>query len=271
MLIEISHTTQYHYGEPARYLVQSLRLLPPSFDGQTVIEWEVTAPGIESSKVFYDAFGNAVRLAAVAGPKDMITIEARGLVETEDRVGIVRGLYDPAPVRTFLRETSRTAADDAIRLLARQSERRDRLETLHTLMDKVRDAIDYELGATHAHTSAAEALADRRGVCQDHAQVFISAARVLGIPARYVNGYFLSGTEAPSEAHHAWAEAWIEGLGWVGFDPANGMSPTDRYVRLACGLDAAMAAPIRGTQRGGSREALDVLVEVQQHMAQQQQ
>lgn len=270
MLIEICHTTHYHYDSPARYLVQSLRLRPPSFEGQAIVAWSVSAPGLDPRSAFHDAFGNTVELASLASPKDVIEIEARGLVETEDRLGIVRGLFDPAPLRVFLRETPRTAPDNAVRALARQSERRDRLDTLHTLMRNVREEVAYEIGATHAHTSAAEALLDKKGVCQDHAHVFISAARVLGVPARYVNGYFLSGTEAPSEAHHAWAEAWVEGLGWVGFDPANGMSPTDRYVRLACGLDAAMAAPIRGTQRGGSREALDVSVEVQQHMAQQQ-
>jgi transglutaminase-like putative cysteine protease len=95
------------------------------------------------------------------------------------------------------------------------------------------------------------------------------AARVLGVPARYVNGYFLTETDEPSEAHHAWAEAYIEGLGWLGFDPANGICPTDHYVRLACGLDAGSAAPIRGTRRGGTDEVLDVLVEVQQQSAQQ--
>jgi transglutaminase-like putative cysteine protease len=92
---------------------------------------------------------------------------------------------------------------------------------------------------------------------------------VLAIPARYVCGYFLAGTLAPSEAHHAWAEAWVDGLGWVGFDPANGMCPTERYVRLACGLDSSSAAPIRGTRRGGIEEVLDVVVEVQQQSAQQ--
>ena len=90
-----------------------------------------------------------------------------------------------------------------------------------------------------------------------------------GVPARYVNGYFLTEPDEPSEAHHAWAESYIEGLGWLGFDPANGICPTDHYVRLACGLDAGSAAPIRGTRRGGTDEVLDVLVEVQQQSAQQ--
>lgn len=269
MLIEIQHRTSYHYAATANYTVQSLRLTPPSFDGQRVLSWDISAPGIGEASTFVDGYGNAVHLAAAAEPHNAIVIEARGVVETEDRVGVVRGLREAAPVRSFLRPTPSTEADDPIRDLARRALRRSNLDTLHTLMRTIREAIHYEVGATHAHTTAREALADRKGVCQDHAHVFISAARVLNIPARYVNGYFLSGTLAPSEAHHAWAEAWVEGLGWVGFDPANGTSPTERYVRLACGLDAASAAPIRGTQMGGSGETLDVTVEVQQQSAQQ--
>jgi transglutaminase-like putative cysteine protease len=124
-------------------------------------------------------------------------------------------------------------------------------------------------GVTDAHTGAAEALADGKGVCQDHAHIFISAVRTLGIPARYVTGYLVLDAPSASEAHHAWAEAWVEGLGWVGFDVANRICPTERYVRLAAGLDAGYAAPIIGSRRGGSTEKLDVSVEVQQQSAQQ--
>ena len=65
----------------------------------------------------------------------------------------------------------------------------------------------------------------------------------MGFPARYVNGYFVTGGEHCSEAQHAWAEAYIDGLGWLGFDPANQVCPTDRYARLACGLDAVLRGP----------------------------
>jgi transglutaminase-like putative cysteine protease len=272
MLIDVRHTTTYSYDTPARYSIQSLRLTPPSFDGQEVITWRIRAPGIEKALEFRDGFGNLVHLANLSAVHDGITIEASGTVETEDRCGIARGFADPAPRRLYLRETPKTAADKAIRDLAFSAGSRDpsdTLDCLHALMRAVREAVAYEIGATHEHTSAAEAVADGKGVCQDHAHVFISAARVLAIPCRYVNGYFHSGTLAPSEAHHAWAEAWVEGLGWVGFDPANGMCPTDRYIRLACGLDASSAAPIRGAQRGGEHEALDVSVEVEQQGAQQ--
>lgn len=274
MRIEIRHITTYSYDTPARYAIQALRLTPPNFDGQEVLSWSITAPGMDKRISSRDGFGNLVHLTAINTLHDGMTIEATGIVETEDTCGIVRGLDEIAPRRVFLRETAKTAPDKAIRDLARSVSNgrvpTDTLDCLHALMRAVRDAVDYEIGATHEHTSAAEALAEGKGVCQDHAHVFISAARVIGIPARYVNGYFLSGTLAPSEAHHAWAEAWVDGLGWVGFDPANGMCPTERYVRLSCGFDAASAAPIRGTQRGGINEALDVKVEVEQQGGQQQ-
>ena len=274
MKIEIRHVTTYRYATPARYAIQSLRLTPPSFDGQEVRTWTITAPGFETHISYRDALGNQVHLTSINTPHDGIVIEASGIVETEDRAGIVRGLAEVAPRRVFLRETPKTAPDKAIRDLAKSVSHgripKDPLDCLHSLMGAVGDAVAYEIGTSHTHTTAAEALAEGKGVCQDHAQVFISAARVIGIPARYVNGYFHAGTLAAAEAHHAWAEAWVDGLGWVGFDPANGMCPTERYVRLACGFDAASAAPIRGTQRGGANEDLDVRVEVEQQGAQQQ-
>jgi transglutaminase-like putative cysteine protease len=269
MLIEVVHKTKYRYDAPARYSIQSLRLEPPAFDAQRIVSWSVTAPGIESGFRFVDCFGNAVVLASIATTHDSIEIEARGVVETLDCSGVARGLPDSAPLRVYLRTTPKTSPSAGLIDLARHAQRRTVLETLHELMQAVSEAVVYEIGTSHQHTTAADALASGHGVCQDHAQVFITAARVLGIPSRYVNGYFLSGTLAPAEAHHAWAEAWVEGLGWVGFDPANRCCPTERYVRLACGLDAASAAPIRGTQRGGADEALDVEVEVQQQGSQQ--
>lgn len=269
MLVKISHVSRYAYAGNARYTVQSLRLTPPSFAGQTVVSWRIVAPGIETATQFQDAFGNIAHLTSITGEHDLIECRAEGVVETEDRAGIVRGLAENVPLRVFLRETDRTKPDDAIRDLSGTARKGSQIDGLHALMHAVRDKVAYEIGVTHAHTSAAEALADGRGVCQDHAHVFIAAARAAGIPARYVNGYFLSGGDEASEAHHAWAEAYVDALGWVGFDPANRLCPTENYVRLATGLDAPSAAPIRGTRRGGANEALDVLVEVQQANCQQ--
>jgi transglutaminase-like putative cysteine protease len=136
-------------------------------------------------------------------------------------------------------------------------------------MGGVRDAIDYRIGETHAETTAAEALAHGFGVCQDHAHVFISAARHAGMPARYVSGYLWDPRDTEYEASHAWAEAYIDGLGWVGFDVANRICPTDAHIRVACGLDYLEAAPARGLRRGGGEETLEVRLRVDAGAVQQ--
>lgn len=269
MLISIRHVTRYIYDAPARYSIQCLRLTPPSFDGQRVLSWAIEARGIEKALRFRDCFGNIAHLVAWDGMHDETVIVASGQVETQDRVGVLRGLPDVAPIRIFLRETPKTQPDEGIRSLAGSVKGKTTLDRLHGLMHLVHERVDYRVGATTTHTSAAEALKDGVGVCQDHAHVFISAARCLGIPSRYVNGYFVTGGMDQAEAHHAWAESYVDGLGWVGFDPANVVCPTDLYVRLACGLDAAAAAPIRGSRRGAETEALDVAIEVQQQDGQQ--
>lgn len=270
MRISIGHVSRYVYSEPTKYSILALRLTPPTFQGQRVVEWRVSAPGIDAAKAFRDGFGNMVQLTTCTEEHCESLIIAKGVVETEDRAGVVRGFSDPAPIRVYRRQTAKTAATDEIRALCRAAGAKLDIRGMHNLMHAVRDAVEYRIGATNAHTTAAEALRDGEGVCQDHAHVFISAARALNVPARYVSGYFLTGADEPADANHAWAEVWLEGLGWVGFDPANRICPTEKYVRLASGLDATYAAPIRGSRRGIANEELDVIVEVQQQSSQQQ-
>jgi len=125
----------------------------------------------------------------------------------------------------------------------------------------VSEAVAYTPGATQMHTTAAEALEEGEGVCQDHAHILCAVARANGVPARYVSGYLLA-EGAAHQAAHAWAELFVPGLGWVGFDPANECCPDARYVRLGSGLDAREAAPIRGSARSTGAETLDVTVAV---------
>ena len=269
MLVSIAHVTRYSLAAPVNYSIESLRLTPPSFDAQQVVSWTIDMPCIDEAVRFRDCYGNTAHLVVLPKPHQEISIIARGTVETRDRAGIARGLVEIAPMRVFKRVTAYTAPDEAIRALGAEVGKGEPLEQMHKLMQLIHDRVKYVIGATHAATTAAEALKAAEGVCQDHAHIFISAARAMGLSARYVNGYFLTESDEPAEAHHAWAEVWLDGLGWLGFDPANKMCPTDRYVRLAVGLDAASAAPIRGTRRGGIEEVLDVKVEVQQQSAQQ--
>lgn len=270
MRIGILHATRYVYDAPTHYSVQALRLTPPEFEGQTIVSWTIRAPGIERAATFRDGFGNVAHLVTATGARSELVIEAEGIVETSDTNGVVHGLREVAPARVYHRVTAMTAPDDAIRKLADASGNSDPIGRLHRLMHGVADVVAYVIGETNSETTASEALARGRGVCQDHAHIFISAARSLGMPARYVNGYMLAEDGEDAEAHHGWAEAWVDGVGWIGFDPANRICPTARYVRLGTGLDAASAAPIRGSRHGGPSEHLDVRVEVAQQGASQQ-
>jgi transglutaminase-like putative cysteine protease len=118
-------------------------------------------------------------------------------------------------------------------------------------------------------TSAEAALAAGQGVCQDHAHIFIGAARLLGLPARYVSGYLMMDDRVDQEAGHAWAEAYVAGLGWVAFDVSNGISPDERYVRLATGFDYRDAAPVTGISIGAGEIELEVRLAVAQQMVEQ--
>jgi transglutaminase-like putative cysteine protease len=120
------------------------------------------------------------------------------------------------------------------------------------MSERLNEKMAFDADPTHAATTAAEAFALKRGVCQDITHVFIAATRILGIPARYVGGYFRRGDGiTEQEAGHAWAEACVPELGWVAFDAANGICGTDAHVRVAVGLDYLGAAPLRGARYGG--------------------
>jgi transglutaminase-like putative cysteine protease len=263
MLIRVRHVTLYRYAEPVKYSVQRLHLSPPSFGGQRVRSWRIEAPGIDAALAYQDAFGNLTHVVSQTGMHEEVTVTAEGEVETEDRAGVVSDLPSPVPEAVFLRATPATMASPGIMAVAAEAARFEGLERLHALMSAVRSRIDYRIGTTHAHTTAAEALEEGMGVCQDHAHVYIAALRHLGVPARYVSGYMVVDPGgAAAEASHGWAEALVPGLGWVGFDVANVICPTDRYVRVAAGPDARSVAPVTGARLGGAGEALAVSLDV---------
>jgi transglutaminase-like putative cysteine protease len=265
MRLKIRHETQYDYGRPANFAIQLLRLTPRSHDGQFVRRWRV---GIDADCRLHradDAFGNITHAFTVDGPLKTMRIVAEGEVDVADTGGFVRGCVERFPLGLWLRETALTRVEPALRDYARsigRGEGGDRLATLHALMAAIHRDIRFVVGETNAATTADDAFRQRTGVCQDLAHVFIACARSLGIPARYVGGYFLRTDMHEQEAGHAWAEAYIENLGWLGFDPAHGVCITDRYARIAVGQDYLDAAPVRGARRGGDDEQLTVVVHV---------
>lgn len=265
MLLSVDHVTLYRYDRPVRGVVQSHRLTPSAFDGQKLRDWSVVVTDGTPGGAFRDGAGDRVQGWSVTGPVSQIEVRVKGTVETFDLAGVLRGHREIVPPETYLCDTLPTQVDAALGKLSKAAEGADgALAAAHLLSAAVSDAIAYRPGATHAHTTAAEALALGEGVCQDHAHAIVACARHIGLPARYVSGYLFSDADGNShEAAHAWAEIHVAGLGWVGFDPANRCCPDDRYIRLGSGLDAQDAAPIRGIARGMAMESLDVMVAIQ--------
>jgi transglutaminase-like putative cysteine protease len=264
MWLTVDHVTRYTYDRPVRGVVQSHRLTPTVFDGQRTIDWNVTVSGGMAGGAFRDGAGDLVQGWTVPGPVTEIEVRVLGTIDTADLTGVLRGHRESVAPQAYLRSTDPTMADAAIIRLAAQVQDSDPLARAHGLSAAVADAIAYRPGVTNAHTTAAEALAQGEGVCQDHAHTLIAMARSLGVPARYVSGYLHANADGEAhEAAHAWAEVWLPTLGWVGFDPANRCCPDDRYIRLGSGMDAQDAAPIRGISRGGGQEIMAVTVAIQ--------
>jgi transglutaminase-like putative cysteine protease len=203
-----------------------------------------------------------------------VTVTCSGVVETQDHAGVIGRHSGHLPLWSFLRQTPLTRPGPRLRSLLREVPERDiaaPLGFLHALSDLIRDRITYQAGTTHSATTAEEAVVHGYGVCQDHTHIFIGAARSLGIPARYVSGYLLMDDRVDQEATHAWAEAHVDGLGWVGFDISNGISPDPRYVRVATGHDYRDAAPVTGISFGTADHSLRVEVAVERQQQSQQQ
>lgn len=271
MQIRIRHETAYHYDRPIDYAVQLVRLTPLNHAGQRVLNWRVVDAGGRPLPATVDGYGNIVHMMSVHSRHQEARIVAEGLVETAETHGMLRESDEKLPRIFFTRTTRLTEASAALHALAGEvSGSIDPIEQLHRLMLLIHRRVRYVVGATAVTTTAGEALMRGSGVCQDHAHILLTCARLLGHPARYVSGYLWEGaSDKPIEAGHAWAEVYIENVGWIGFDPANGIAAAENYVRTAIGLDYREAAPIRGVWRGAASETLAVRLQVQQVQSQQ--
>lgn len=265
MRILVDYTTHYRYGAPAKSIIQLLRLTPRPHEGQRVARWRIDIDADAKLSKGEDALGNITHLATIAGPVNELQLQVSGEIETWDTHGMVRGAVERFPPEVFLRSTDLTHADASLVAFARDSApiNGDDLERLHRLMNALHREVTFDTEPTHAATTAVQAFNLKRGVCQDLSHIFIAAVRALGMPARYVSGH-LAREDGPlvQEAAHAWVEAHVPALGWVGFDPANSVCPTPAYVRVAVGLDYLGAAPVRGSRAGGGEERMDVRLQV---------
>lgn len=266
LTLRVQHTTHYAFGEPVIHALQRLRLTPKATQGQRIIDWQMRFENAVAELQYDDQHFNHVTLISLAPGAREVTVTCEGLVETEDNNGVIGRHSGHLPLWSFLRQTPLTRPGTRLRALLREAQGAGGeapLDFLHSLSGLIRERVTYEAGRTHSATTAEEAVGQGAGVCQDHAHIFIGAARASGIPARYVSGYLLMDDRIEQEATHAWAEAHVDGLGWVGFDVSNGISPDPRYVRVATGSDYRDAAPVTGISIGASDQVLTVGVAVE--------
>jgi len=265
MDLSISHTTEYAYSAPVDYALQKVRLRPLPSVMQDVLEWNVEIAGGKIEASYRDHYGNNVDLVSIDRGASVLSVKASGRIKTLSQTGVLGPVYGRAPLWHFRQPTALTMPGAAIKALPRISQDTNlQLPELHALSAAILETLPYEAGATTFDTNAEDALSGETGVCQDHAQIFIAAARLSGLPARYVSGYLMMTEQETQNATHAWAEVCVGAMGWVGFDVSNGMSPDEKYTRIAIGRDARDAAPIEGLRMGAADESLMVSVQVQQ-------
>ncbi|MDB5538464.1 MAG: hypothetical protein JWQ89_191 [Devosia sp.] len=269
MKISIRHSMSLALGSGVARSVQHVLLTPQSGPTQTVLEWTIEMPGFAEAAKFVDGFGNKAQLVSQVKPEAELVISVAGVVETIDRNGVVGRMPGDIPPALYRRPTAATRAAGAITSRFRTVPRtgQDRIALLHGLMARVGEVIG---GAEQSQSQSQDGQSQgqspgggAQAEASEYAHAFIGAARGLDIPARYVTGY-LFGSEAEPPALHAWAEAWDDGLGWIGFDAMLDVCPTDRHVRVAVGLDATSTVPVRSVPAVGVPQVLAMSVEAAQ-------
>jgi transglutaminase-like putative cysteine protease len=256
MRYSVHHLTRFEFDQPSRHSIHDVRLTPIPASGQRVLSWRIEGPGKRSE--WSDGHGNPVTTFSVVQEHAAVEIEVHGLYEYSGADQWLRYAETPSlPPPFWLRNTGMARHDESFDpliegLAERAADSTQRVMVLHEVMKRVGERVPYKTGMSTVDTTAIEALKRGAGVAQDDAHVFIAACRRLGVPARYVSGYLRNDD---AELHvgrtsHSWAEAWVPGLDWVGFDPANGISPRGDSLRVAVGLDYRDAAPVSGRRIG---------------------
>ena len=262
MKLEITHSTRYRYSGPIAETVMEVRLRPMDGNGQRCVDFRLELSHGIKPRTYVDGFGNTVHYFNLVRPHSGLSVIGRSVVET--------GLSpDKAPgeelVQDFLRFRPPVNEVEGVRRLAEMHAigEPESPEAVERALDELTLTISrefaYDRSVTNVYSSVDDVLALRAGVCQDFAHLFIAVARAMGVPARYVSGYIHVPTEkAGVTASHAWAEAWVPGRGWTGFDATHPVRTTEHHVRLAVGRDYTDAAPTRGVYVGSATSAMTI-------------
>jgi transglutaminase-like putative cysteine protease len=282
----IQHLTRFDYSRIVCESAMEIRMQPRGDGNQRCLTFSLSISPRCRVFSYRDHLGNQVHHFDIPGDHRQLVIVAHALVEQQplgpvperlspwswdelDRLVAQDDFWEMLLPSTFSEPTA------ALRELAAEWKivrRDDPLSLLHEISRNVYTSFEYLPRSTRVDSPIDVALETRRGVCQDFAHIMIALARMVGIPCRYVSGYLyhgdsetdsiLDGRSAPS-ATHAWVEAFLPQLGWVGFDPTNDLVVEDRHIRTALGRDYADVPPTHGLYRGKTESELSVAVHVE--------
>lgn len=279
MKFDVQHRTLYSYDAPVRDSINEAWLCPVSDDLQICHKFDLRIePSGASVLRRLDFYTNQVHSFELVEPHDRLEVVSSSTVETfsdkrdlkvDSDPGLLPALQRDEWLYDFLNASKHVAIPPMIIHEARDlvTPMQDVQQAVEQIMAFIDAAFTYSPGATLVETSVTEVFEERNGVCQDFAHVMIALCRAVGIPARYVSGYFwieksLEGEADDNTQSHAWVECYLPGIGWVGYDPTHNRRVSEIYIKVAIGRDYADVRPLYGTYRGKSRAVMDVAVKV---------
>jgi len=261
MRLKIEHTTTFSYDQPISEAYTEMRLKPLNGYGQHCLSFSLSTEPYDEQLDYVDRFGNNVSHFDVIQPHSQLVVAAKSEVLTPTHFFQPLAELPPLDEYDHLQGTAYAPlADEIGAFAALQAREADPRATALALMAHIHGTLIYEVGATDVSTTAAEALALGRGVCQDFSHLMLAACRSQGIPARYVSGYLYN--NGRTAASHAWVDVYLRGEGWLSLDPTHDREQTDEYVRVAIGRDYADVPPTLGIFVGDAKERMDVTVKV---------
>src|ERR1700685_1750171 len=279
MAYSVRHITSFRYEPAVRESVMEVRMQPRTDFRQRCLSFTLEVQPRATMMMYRDFYGNAVHHFDIPQKHALIEVTAQAIVDVlpaQDLFLEVAGDWSDLDARVaqtdyweMLLPSQYAAPTDLLQKLAVQLELQRRgkpLALLQELNTRLYEMFDYVPNTTNVDSPIDDALAARRGVCQDFAHIMITLVRGLKIPCRYVSGYLYHADKAhdrsPAGATHAWVEAYLGDLGWVAFDPTNNLEGCDRHVRVALGRDYSDVPPTRGVYKGEAESELSVLVTV---------
>ena len=269
---QIQHRTAYLYQAPARDSFNEVRLMPSSNARQTVELFDLTTNPAAPMREYHDFYGNCVHHFEVTHPHLSLVIESRSVVlahpppplSIETITAPLAALPDLAKSSDcfeYLGGSRFVEVDADIWRLAIDATDgiTDTWQAVQALMRFVNGHLDYKPASTHVHTPLRDALAQRRGVCQDFAHLTLGLCRTLKIPARYVSGYL---AVEKARATHAWVEVWIPTIGWLALDPTHDQQIDNTYIKIGAGRDYGDVSPVSGSYRGTREHKMEIEVQI---------